>query len=684
MSLNNKDRKEFQQGLGNDRLGDKATTEINNKVDTGSTAQLEAVQFDLTAALAAEEGLLVWNADEGTLNLGLPGGSVNLQIGQEQLIRATNKQGVQINNGQAVFISGAAGANPFVQLANAAEITGVRTLAVATENVGNNQKGYFTTFGLVRNLNTSAFDEGDELFLDSTSGDITKNRLDYPNFRIRIGYCLRKHADEGVIFVNIQPDQWLKRFQVMKEPTGFPDLTASSVSFDEGTRTFTINPTGSEFDFFIKGTQYRISSSDVVGVNKLTISDVEGLHYIYHDGEDLLETTTWNNNLLSDYALIAFVHWDATNSKQIYFAEERHSLTMDWATHVYLHNSRGTALETGGELGSLLVDQSGALDSHAQFANAITSFYDEDLRHSHTARGSTENIPVYYRFGADVDLIWRMNESASFPVLSTGTGRAAWNELSGGNWQLTEVGNNQFVLAHVFAYNDLTRKFGIVMGQAVYNTISAARLGAGDEINNIILEGAPVQEIVFLGTLIFQTADAYGNTPKSRIRSTDTGDDYIDLRGSVITRSGSSVVVTDHNTLTNLQGGEATERYHLTAPEHEARDVVYTLTTINATPVNIADIAISEGEVISIEIDVVANKSDSSARAVYKKSALFYRAPSGNVTQQGSTNVISEIESDASWDCVFVANTGTQTIDVQVTGISATINWQGLVKINKL
>jgi hypothetical protein len=42
------------------------------------------------------------------------------------------------------------------------------------------------------------------------------------------------------------------------------------------------------------------------------------------------------------------------------------------------------------------------------------------------------------------------------------------------------------------------------------------------------------REFTFAATIIFQTSDGYGNTPKARIRSTGTGDDYIDWRTAKI------------------------------------------------------------------------------------------------------------------------------------------------------
>lgn len=48
------------------------------------------IQFDTTYVDGFVEGRLQWNSDDGTLEVGMPGGNVNLQIGQETLVRVRN------------------------------------------------------------------------------------------------------------------------------------------------------------------------------------------------------------------------------------------------------------------------------------------------------------------------------------------------------------------------------------------------------------------------------------------------------------------------------------------------------------------------------------------------------------------------------------------------------------------
>ncbi len=335
---------------------------------------------------------------------------------------------------------------------------------------------------------------------------------------------------------------------VQHEPTGMSDVAESTISFDNGTRTFTIAPVGANFNYYIAGKKYTKTVAQTV-----VIPDTEGIHFIYFDGDTLTASMVGDEAILTQYAYVANVYWDATNNIALVFGDERHGLVMDNKTHAYLHKTRGTGLESGGALGDILVDQTGDNNTHAQFSNAATVIWDEDLKHSLIARNSTDNIAVYYRSGADASNIWRLNESTPYGVLTTGTGRAAYNQNNAGTWQLTEVADTDFVLAHVFAFNDTTRRFGVVMGQDTYTTLANARDGATTELNSITLTGLPSQEFKFLGTIIYQTDNNYTNAVKSRIRAIDTsGNEYVDLRTMIFPAAGSSATVVSHTDLSNL------------------------------------------------------------------------------------------------------------------------------------
>lgn len=137
-------------------------------------------------------------------------------------------------------------------------------------------------------------------------------------------------------------------------------------------------------------------------------------------------------------------------------------------------------------------------------------------------------------------------------LLTTGSGRAAYNQLSEGTWSLNEVVNGDYVLSHVLVSNDTDRPFMVIIGQSLYTNSTAARIGAENEINTLILADIPFAEFKFIGTLIIQTNNGYSNVVKSRILSTADGSDYIDLIGELITRGGVSAAVVTHDNLSGV------------------------------------------------------------------------------------------------------------------------------------
>lgn len=179
--------------------------------DTGDMAGVNSisspdyVQFDTTAAATGAVGRLKWNDNDGTLDLGLKGGNVTLQLGQEQVVRVVNDDMVTLTDGMVVYVSGSNGTNILVKRAlSTAETTSAGSLGVVTEPISVNGHGFITTFGTVRGLDTSALAAGDILYLSSTTaGAFTATKPSAPNHTVIVGYCTKVSAGNGEIFVKI-------------------------------------------------------------------------------------------------------------------------------------------------------------------------------------------------------------------------------------------------------------------------------------------------------------------------------------------------------------------------------------------------------------------------------------------------------------------------------------------------
>lgn len=164
--------------------------------------KFSTIQLDTTFEDGSAEGRMQWNIEDGTMEYGLPGGSVNLQVGQEIVLKAVNKTASIIPNGTPVFILGAQGSRPKIVPADASSISTAGSIGVTTEAIGINSTGYVTHIGLVRDVNTAAFSDGDLLWLSTTAGQFTNIKPSAPNRSVAMGYCLFANADSGILLVN--------------------------------------------------------------------------------------------------------------------------------------------------------------------------------------------------------------------------------------------------------------------------------------------------------------------------------------------------------------------------------------------------------------------------------------------------------------------------------------------------
>lgn len=170
-----------------------------------SDISVDSIQFDITNDTEPGVGELAWNDTDGTLDLGLKGGNTVLQIGQETVHRIVNRTGVTLNKGQVVRLSGSYGQRVGVDLASAASEAGSsKTFAIVTEQILNNQTGFVTSEGFVRNVNTNSLTEGALVWLSATTaGAMTTTKPQAPDHAVMVGVCVSQ-ANNGILFVKIQ------------------------------------------------------------------------------------------------------------------------------------------------------------------------------------------------------------------------------------------------------------------------------------------------------------------------------------------------------------------------------------------------------------------------------------------------------------------------------------------------
>jgi hypothetical protein len=155
-----------------------------------------------TVAPTYSAGTLWYNPTYQCLSVYDDISGTSIEVGQETVVRVRNNTGSTISDGQVVYISGALGQNPTIALAKAdAELTSL-TIGVATHSIPNNTVGKITISGLINDLNTSAFADGDALFLSSaTAGSLTNVAPSSPNYVVPVGIVAHSHITQGKILV---------------------------------------------------------------------------------------------------------------------------------------------------------------------------------------------------------------------------------------------------------------------------------------------------------------------------------------------------------------------------------------------------------------------------------------------------------------------------------------------------
>jgi hypothetical protein len=128
------------------------------------------------------------------------GADTKLQHGQEIVLPCFNDTGVTIPSFRAVYIAGSQGDKLKIALADPTDPAKTQVIGVTTEEIADQEIGFVTFFGEVRNEDTTAFTDGQEGFLSSAGGVIGTTVAD-GDTRVRIGYCRRSHASTGSFFV---------------------------------------------------------------------------------------------------------------------------------------------------------------------------------------------------------------------------------------------------------------------------------------------------------------------------------------------------------------------------------------------------------------------------------------------------------------------------------------------------
>ena len=350
---------------------------------------------------------------------------------------------------------------------------------------------------------------------------------------------------------------------LVDNPNGFPNITDSTISFNNTNWTFTIAPFAASFTYYISGTKYEKTTPTTVQLTPATT----GSHYIYFDGATLKETMGFTDDLFLIYAIVAIVYWNNSVVANVYFGDERHGISMSPYTHRYLHYSVGTSYVSGLTPATFSGGTGGA-DADAEFIVSSGYIMDEDMKHLVAAKTLISTaLQVVYLVGNPG--VWT---SVATPYLtpygaycSDGV-QLYYNKLTGSTWSLATVISGRYVLGHLAATNGGT--LIAFVGQNTYNNVSDARQAASDELSSMYLVGLPLAEWTFIATFIYRCSTGAANTMKGYVASISSGVYYEDWRAKKLNSAAGTPA--SHSSLSGLTADDHLQYFKVTGRPGEA------------------------------------------------------------------------------------------------------------------
>jgi hypothetical protein len=170
-------------------------------ITLGLTGQLQtptAIQMGNGSAITLAAGKMWYDQTTGAWNLGMGGGNITQQVGEELFIYGKASAAITDSPLQIVYHTGTVGASGVIKFApTVAGITDVNAiLGVATESLALNAFGRITAFGVVHGITTngSAFGEtwadDDVIWYNPVTGNPTNIQPVAPNIKVQVGLVI--------------------------------------------------------------------------------------------------------------------------------------------------------------------------------------------------------------------------------------------------------------------------------------------------------------------------------------------------------------------------------------------------------------------------------------------------------------------------------------------------------------
>ena len=170
----------------------------------GQTGAVSLTYTDVNAigSITSTDGSVTVSTTSGVADLSVAVSASTTNV----ICLVRNTTGATLTKGTAVYISGATGQNPTVSKALAtSDATSAQTLGLMSADLANNSNGYVTVIGLITNINTSAYTDGEQLYLSpTTAGTLTATKPYAPQHLVYVAVVEHAHPTQGKLFVKVQ------------------------------------------------------------------------------------------------------------------------------------------------------------------------------------------------------------------------------------------------------------------------------------------------------------------------------------------------------------------------------------------------------------------------------------------------------------------------------------------------
>ena len=333
---------------------------------------------------------------------------------------------------------------------------------------------------------------------------------------------------------------------------GVVDRAETTFAFD-GTNTFTLTSVGANWSYYRDGLKYTITGNKTVVIPGTPIA--AGTWYIYIDdtiGTLSASQTVWT--LLDTKVPIATINFNDSLTPKYWTSDERHSSLIDGYMQFYLHNVDGARSLNTPSLTGYIPDTD--TNVAKTFAISAGTLVDQDIIHSLASLpdpdGTATDYVVWYRTGVST---WEWKLSNMPFLYNTSTNWIQYDnggtptDLTGGGGALRRWTNSYLLLTNKSGAS----RFVITPGRGVFTYLDAAK---AESVSTFAWDGFPIAESVIVYQLTWST-----------LTSTSQGQCRLAAEPTLVNIStvtnNSSGAGTDHNTLSNLQGGTLGEYYHI-------------------------------------------------------------------------------------------------------------------------